>query len=170
MKRKIDVAIIGGGPAGLAAALKASEAGAKVLVLERDTQPGGILQQCIHNGFGLHYFGEELTGPEYAGRFLAKVMQDENIEIVCDAMVLSFTEDRHIVAVSSKYGLIEVEAGAVVRYAMLGENVVVKAGATVGTEPDGSDNWGVATVGPNVTVRSVAAVPAGAMIYSSEEV
>ena len=114
MKRKIDVAIIGGGPAGLAAALKASEAGAKVLVLERDTQPGGILQQCIHNGFGLHYFGEELTGPEYAGRFLAKVMQDENIEIICDAMVLSFTEDRHIVAVSSKYGLIEVEAGAVV--------------------------------------------------------
>lgn len=114
MKRKIDVAIIGGGPAGLAAALKASEAGAKVLVLERDTQPGGILQQCIHNGFGLHYFGEELTGPEYAGRFLARVLQDENIEIICDAMVLSFTEDRHIVAVSSKYGLIEVEAGAVV--------------------------------------------------------
>ena len=70
MKRKIDVAIIGGGPAGLAAALKASEAGAKVLVLERDTQPGGILQQCIHKGFGLHYFGEELTGPEYAGRFI----------------------------------------------------------------------------------------------------
>ncbi len=63
-----------------------------------------------------------------------------------------------------------VEAGAVVRYAMLGENVVVKAGAAIGTEPDGSDNWGVATVGPNVTVRSEAAVPAGAMIYSSEEV
>ncbi len=63
-----------------------------------------------------------------------------------------------------------VEAGAVVRYAMLGENVVVKAGASVGSEPDGSDNWGVATIGPGVTVRSGAAVPAGAMIYSSEEV
>lgn len=114
MKRTIDVAIIGGGPAGLAAALKASEAGAKVLVLERDGEPGGILQQCIHNGFGLHYFGEELTGPEYAARFLEKVEKDENIEILCDTMVLSFDGERRIVAICAKLGLVEIQAGAVV--------------------------------------------------------
>lgn len=114
MKRKADVAVIGGGPAGLAAALKASEAGAKVIVLERDSEPGGILQQCIHNGFGLHYFGEELTGPEYAGRFLQKVKADPNIEVLCDTMVLSFTQQREILAVSASLGLIEVSAGAVV--------------------------------------------------------
>ena len=108
MKRKADVAVIGGGPAGLAAALKASEAGAKVIVLERDSEPGGILQQCIHNGFGLHYFGEELTGPEYAGRFLQKVKADPNIEVLCDTMVLSFTQQREILAVSASLGLIEV--------------------------------------------------------------
>ena len=115
MGANYDIIIVGGGPAGLSAAYSAVKNGAKnILILERDREAGGILQQCIHNGFGLHYFGEELTGPEYAGRFLARVLQDENIEIICDAMVLSFTEDRHIVAVSSKYGLIEVEAGAVV--------------------------------------------------------
>ena len=101
MERKVDVAIIGGGPAGLAAALKAAERGAQVLVLERDREPGGILQQCIHNGFGLHYFGEELTGPEYAARFVRKVRENPNIEIICDAMVLEFTEDRRILAVSA---------------------------------------------------------------------
>ena len=114
MERKVDVAIIGGGPAGLAAALKAAERGAQVLVLERDREPGGILQQCIHNGFGLHYFGEELTGPEYAARFVRKVRENPNIEIICDAMVLEFTEDRRILAVSAAQGLISVAAGAVV--------------------------------------------------------
>ena len=87
MNRKADVVVIGGGPAGLAAALQADAAGASVLVLERDKEPGGILQQCIHNGFGLHYFGEELTGPEYAGRFIDRVKQT-GIEILTDTMVL----------------------------------------------------------------------------------
>ena len=114
MERKVDVAIIGGGPAGLAAALKAAERGAQVLVLERDREPGGILQQCIHNGFGLHYFGEELTGPEYAARFVRKVRENPNLDIICDAMVLEFTEDRRILAVSAAQGLISVAAGAVV--------------------------------------------------------
>ena len=72
-----DVIVVGGGPAGLAAALEAHKAGAKVLVLERDHDLGGILQQCIHNGFGLHFFGEELTGPEYAGRFIAELKKTD---------------------------------------------------------------------------------------------
>ena len=82
-----DVAIIGGGPAGLAAALSAREAGANVIVLERDRELGGILQQCIHNGFGLHYFGEELTGPEYSGRFVDEI-NAANIEYITDSFVL----------------------------------------------------------------------------------
>ncbi len=114
MVRKVDVAILGGGPAGLAAALTAREAGARVLVLERDREAGGILQQCIHNGFGLHYFKEELTGPEYAARFLQKVRETEGIEILCDTMVLEFTADRRILAVSAAEGLIEIQAGAIV--------------------------------------------------------
>ena len=71
-----DVIVIGGGPAGLAAALEASKEGAqKVLILERNNELGGILNQCIHNGFGLHYFKEELTGPEYAGRFIEQLRE-----------------------------------------------------------------------------------------------
>ena len=112
MNRKADVVVIGGGPAGLAAALQADAAGASVLVLERDKEPGGILQQCIHNGFGLHYFGEELTGPEYAGRFIDRVKQT-GIEILTDTMVLEFTADRRVLAVSAEYGLLEIEAGAI---------------------------------------------------------
>ncbi len=114
MNRKVDVAVIGGGPAGLAAALKARESGAKVLVIERDRAAGGILQQCIHNGFGLHYFGEELTGPEYAARFLEKVETTDGIEVLCDTMVLEVSAERKIMAVSEKLGLLEVEAGAIV--------------------------------------------------------
>ena len=112
--RNVDVAVIGGGPAGLAAALKASQEGAQVLVLERDREAGGILQQCIHNGFGLHYFGEELTGPEYAARFLEKAQNDPHIEILCDTMVLELHEDRTILAVSPQEGLLEIRAGAIV--------------------------------------------------------
>ena len=76
MIKKYDVVVIGGGPAGMAAALSALKKGAKVLVVERDVRLGGILNQCIHNGFGLHYFGEELTGPEYADRFV-KLVENE---------------------------------------------------------------------------------------------
>ena len=115
MVRNVEVAIIGGGPAGLAAALAAHKAGAKdVLILERDSFPGGILQQCIHNGFGLHYFGQELTGPEYAQRFLDEVEKIDSIEILLDTMALEITPERRITAVSGKYGLVQVQAGAVV--------------------------------------------------------
>ena len=98
-----DVIIIGGGPAGLAAALAAENHGAgSVLILERDTDVGGILNQCVHNGFGLHYFKEALTGPEYAERFTKLVKKRECIEIQCDTMVLNVSRDRHVSCVSAK--------------------------------------------------------------------
>lgn len=109
-----DVAILGGGPAGLAAALSAKKAGAqKVVILERDKYLGGILQQCIHNGFGLHYFGEELTGPEYAQRFIDMV-EKEDIEVKTETMVLSLTHDKKISAVNTEDGYIEISANAIV--------------------------------------------------------
>ncbi len=87
-----DLVVIGAGPAGLAAALSAHENGLKnILIIERDKEEGGILNQCIHNGFGLHYFKEELTGPEYAGRF-AKMVKEANISLHIDTMVLSLEE------------------------------------------------------------------------------
>ncbi len=112
MKR--EIVIIGGGPAGLAAALAAKEAGAKdVLILERDVRLGGILNQCIHNGFGLHTFKEELTGPEYAARFEEKVAQTD-AEVWLSTMVLSLSKDRVVTAVSREKGLVTIEAGAVI--------------------------------------------------------
>ena len=115
MTYKYDVAVIGGGPAGLAAALEARKANpeAKILILERDKALGGILQQCIHNGFGLHFFGEELTGPEYAQRFIDK-LEGTGIEVWTDTMVLSLSEERAITCVSAERGFVRVEAGAVV--------------------------------------------------------
>ncbi|MBO5110689.1 MAG: FAD-dependent oxidoreductase [Clostridia bacterium] len=114
MKKKIVV--IGGGPAGLAAALSAAKHGVSpsdILILERDRELGGILNQCIHAGFGLHYFGEELTGPEYASRFVEQVQAAE-IEYATDSMVLSLAEDRTVTFVSPKYGFCTVEAEAVI--------------------------------------------------------
>ena len=114
MSERVQVAVIGGGPAGLAAALSAKKAGAeRVVILERDKGPGGILQQCIHNGFGLHYFGQELTGPEYAQRFVSQ-LEGTDIELFLDTMVLEVTKDRRITAVSAERGLIELQADAVV--------------------------------------------------------
>lgn len=111
---KYDVIVIGGGPAGLAAACAACEKGAeKVLVIERDREPGGILNQCIHNGFGLHHFKEELTGPEYAGRFIA-LLKKTRAELMLDTMVVEITPDRHVHAVNSREGWLELEAGAIV--------------------------------------------------------
>ncbi len=115
MTRNVDVAIVGGGPAGLAAALSAHKAGARsILVLERDSFPGGILQQCIHNGFGLHYFGQELTGPEYAQRFIDEVEKIDSIEILLDTMVMEVHPDKTLTAVSNKLGMVRVQAGAIV--------------------------------------------------------
>ncbi len=99
-----DLVVIGGGPAGLAAAYEAYQNGLqKVAIIERDRELGGILNQCIHNGFGLHYFKEELTGPEYASRFIQMVKNTE-IEIHCNTMVLDITKDKEVHCISKERG------------------------------------------------------------------
>ena len=111
---KVDVAIIGAGPAGLAAAIKARQSGAsRVLIIERDRELGGILQQCIHNGFGLHLFGTELTGPEYAFRFIEEA-QAAGVEFMLDTMVLEVSKDRSIIALNEQRGMFRIDAGAIV--------------------------------------------------------
>ena len=111
---KVDVLIVGAGPAGMAAAIAAKEAGVdNLLVLEREANMGGILRQCIHNGFGLHRFKEELTGPEYAQRDIDKV-KELGIEVRCGTTVLSIDENRFVTAVSREKGVQLFEAGALI--------------------------------------------------------
>ncbi len=112
--KQIDLVIIGGGPAGMSAAVAAYEAGVRnMLILERDAHLGGILQQCIHNGFGLHRFGEELTGPEYAWRY-EKQVRDLNIPFLLNTMVLDIAPDKVVTATSSEEGIIQIQAKAIV--------------------------------------------------------
>ena len=114
MPRRVDVAVIGAGPAGLAAAIAAREQGAeKVLIIERAEQLGGLLPQCIHNGFGLLYFEEDMTGPEYEKAFIDKAM-DVGVEAQLETMVIDLDEERQITAVSRKHGYTKFKPGAVV--------------------------------------------------------
>ena len=113
-ERSVDILIIGAGPAGLAAAISAREQGVEsLLVLEREKEAGGILRQCIHNGFGLHRFKEELTGPEYAQRDIDRAAE-LGIPIECSTTVLSVSPDRTVTCVSSSRGLQIIHAGAVI--------------------------------------------------------
>lgn len=107
-----DVLVIGGGPAGMSAALSASQNGSKVVLVERDKCLGGILNQCIHNGFGLHYFNEELTGPEFAHRFRKMVEEDKNIIVYTNTIVTKI-ENKKVDVVGS-VGVETIHAKAIV--------------------------------------------------------
>ena len=109
-----DIVIVGGGPAGLAAAVAAKKAGTdSILIIERDKELGGILNQCIHNGFGLHTFKEELTGPEYANRFIDQAL-DLKIEYKLDTMVMDISHEKVVTAMNRSEGMFQIQAGAVI--------------------------------------------------------
>jgi sarcosine oxidase subunit alpha len=147
MQLSVDLVVIGGGPAGMAAALEAEAHGTQnIVILERAESLGGILVQCIHTGFGLHYFHEELSGPEYAERFARQVEQSGNITVKLDTMALDLRagQERHtVVAVNKTDGILEIEAKAII-LAMGCRERPRGALAIAGTRPSGILSAGTA--------------------------
>ncbi len=112
-KMKVDLAVIGGGPAGIGP-LEAKRQGVeKVIIIERDKKLGGILQQCIHDGFGIQRFGERLPGTEYAQRFIDQI-KESDIEVLLETMVIEMTPEKEIYACSGKHGMVYLTCGAIV--------------------------------------------------------
>ncbi|MDR0707557.1 MAG: NAD(P)/FAD-dependent oxidoreductase, partial [Treponema sp.] len=150
MKDTYNVIVVGGGPAGLAAGISAAEQGAKsVLILERNDTLGGILNQCIHNGFGLHYFKEEMTGPEYAQRFIEQLPKYPAIEILTGAMVLAITPDRTVYAIHAEKGYMRLAADAIVLSMGCRERTRGAIGIP-GTRPSGIFTAGAAQLYMNI--------------------
>lgn len=140
---KKDLVIIGGGPAGMSAAVSAYENGVKdILILERESSLGGILKQCIHNGFGLHKFGEELTGPEYAYKY-EKLVHDYNIPYMTDTAVIGLDGDKTVTATNAQNGCFKIKAKAVI-LAMGCRERSRGAVNTAGTRPAGVFSAGTA--------------------------
>ncbi len=129
-----DVVVIGGGPAGMAAALASAKNGCKTLLIERNPFLGGILRQCIHNGFGLHYFGEELTGPEYAGRFISQVEKEKNICVLLNTFVTEVSGKT--ITITSVNGVQKIKCKALILAMGCRERTPANIGLT-GTRPVG---------------------------------
>ncbi len=145
-----DLIVVGGGPAGLAAAIAAYDSGVKkVTVVERDARLGGVLNQCIHSGFGLSRFKESLTGPEYAWRYIVEV-EKRGIEVLTETTVLEITEDRRLTLMNSRLGVVEEQAGAIILATGCRERSRGAVGVA-GTRPAGVFSAGTAQRYVNLT-------------------